>query len=386
MSSVLGIRSSESSGLSEARPVGWKSEIRNPKSETLKAMVLLLATVVLPGCGKEGPPLPPEIRIAERTTDLTAFQEGEMAVLQWSYPTMTTAGETLTDIEAVEVWRATLPRAPEPPAPMTAQDRALQRQLLESEGEVIQSLDPAELAAATRGSSLVFNDDLNRWREGAVGDPETMVVWYGVRTICCRKRQSDLSNVVRLLPARPPAPPQGLRLTAGASGIDVQWEAVPEISVVVERSADGTTWTRVTETPVKTGEWRDGEANQGRAWSYRLRSVTWMEGAEVVGDPSAPARIEHPDTYPPPIPENVVCLPEGATVRVRWRLVPGAVSYVVARRAAGEAEVLASDLTTVEYTDHQPPLGDITYLVSARDAAGNTSDSAECSVVMGAEP
>jgi predicted small lipoprotein YifL len=384
MISDFGFRISDFSSLSLKRVVGWKSEIRNPKSEIVLLIVLLS---VLVGCGKEGPPLPPEIRIAQRTTDLTAYQEGEAAVLQWSYPTMTTSGQTLSDIEAIEVWRATLPRAQEPPPPVSAQDRALQRQLLESEGEVIQSLDPAELAAATRGSVLVFHDDLNRWREGAVGDPETMVVWYGVRTICCRKRESDLSNVVRLLPARPPAPPQGLRLTAGASGIDVQWEVVPDISVVVERSADGTTWTQVTETPVKTGEWLDGQADQGRAWSYRLRSVARIEGAEVVGDPSAPVRIEHPDTYPPPTPEDVVCLPEGATVRVRWRLVPGAADYVVSRRIGGDVtEVLASDLTSVEFTDPEPPLGDIIYLVAARDGVGNTSPSAECSVVMGAEP
>jgi len=384
MISDFGFRISDFSCLSLKRVMGWKSEIRNPKSEIVLLIVLLS---VLVGCGKEGPPLPPEIRIAQRTTDLTAFQEGEAAVLQWSYPTMTTSGQTLSDIEAIEVWRATLPRAQEPPPPVSAQDRALQRQLLESEGEVIQSLDPAELAAATRGSVLVFHDDLNRWREGAVGDSETMVVWYGVRTICCRKRESDLSNVVRLLPTRPPDPPGGLRLTAGPAGIEVQWEGVPDTSVVVERSPDGTTWTQVTEKPVTVGTWRDGLADQGRAWSYRVRSVRLVEGGEVVGDPSEPARIEHPDTYPPPTPEEVVCLPEGATVRVRWRSVPGAASYEVARRfAGGPAEVLATDLTSVEFTDREPPLGDITYLVVARDGVGNTSGSAECSAVMGAVP
>ena len=387
MNSEFGIRNSELPGLSQTRVVGRKSEIRNPKSEIVIVLAMLLAAVLLPGCGKEGPPLPPEIRIAERTTDLTAFQQGEVAVLRWSYPTMTTSGQTLNDIEAIEVWRATLPRAQEPPPPVSAQDRVLQRQLLESEGEVLQSLDPAELTAATRGSFLVFNDDLKQWRVGAAGDPDAMVVWYGVRTICCHKKKSDFSNVARLLPSRPPDPPDGLRLTAGSSGIDVQWDAVPGTSVLVERSAEGTTWTQVTETPVKTGEWLDAQADQGRAWSYRLRSVIWIEGAEVVGDPSAPARIEHPDTYPPPIPEDVVCLPEGATVRVRWRLVPGAASYVVARRiGGGMTEALVSDLTSVEFTDRNPPLGDITYLVAARDKVGNTSDSAECSVVMGAEP
>ena len=64
--------------------------------------LLAVVTAVLitgAGCGKEGPPLPPEIRVAERTTDLAAFQEGDEAVLRWSYPTMTTAGQTLNQLE-----------------------------------------------------------------------------------------------------------------------------------------------------------------------------------------------------------------------------------------------------------------------------------------------
>jgi len=349
---------------------------------------LLVSMFLASGCGKQGPPLPPEIRIAERTTDLTAQQEGGVAVLRWSYPSLTTAGESLTDIEAVEVWRAALPKAQEPPPPMTPQDRALQRQLLEAQGEILQRLEPAEIEAATRGSDLVYRDDLVRWREGMTDDPDTVVVWYGVRTICCRKRESDLSNVARLLPTRPPDPPTGLQLNAGAQGVGVQWEEIPGIFVLVERSADGTAWTSVTENPVKGGEWRDERAEQGRAWSYRLRSVAPLEGSgQVVGNPSEPVRIEHPDTYPPATPTEVVCLPEGASVRIRWRLVPGAASYEVARQQAqGPIEVLASGLKTVEFIDNEPLLGEILYLVVASDDVGNSSESASCAVVMGAVP
>ena len=60
---------------------------------------LLAGMITGSGCGKAGAPLPPEIRVAERTNDLTAYQEGEAAVLTWSYPSMTTAGDSLTDVE-----------------------------------------------------------------------------------------------------------------------------------------------------------------------------------------------------------------------------------------------------------------------------------------------
>ncbi|MBD3853862.1 MAG: hypothetical protein IFJ96_03700, partial [Acidobacteria bacterium] len=143
-----------------------------------------VALLLLIGCGKEGPPLPPEIRVAERTTDLTAFQEGDDAVLQWSYPSLTTDGRGLTEVETIQIWRATLPEGQELPPPSSAQDRQLRRQLLEGEGEVIKELAPEELAAITRGADLIFRDDLARWRESEGAAMESPILWYGVRTVC----------------------------------------------------------------------------------------------------------------------------------------------------------------------------------------------------------
>ena len=364
-------------------------EFRIPNSEfRIIFFAVLLAVIGAVGCGKEGIPLPPEIRVAERTSDLEAFQEGETAVLRWSYPSMTTAGQALTDVEAVSVWRAALPKGQEPPPPMSAEDRQLRRQLLASQGEVIEVLDPEELQAATRGSDIVFRDDLVRWRADLEGDPDSMIIWYGVQTMCCRKRESEISNVVRIQPTRPPSPPEGLRLEAVSNGIDVFWDEVPEAETIVERSADGTVWKAVTDAAVEGGTWRDEQAAQGRGWSYRLRSVETLEGgANVVGEPSPPGRIDHPDTYPPHAPEGVVCLPEGASVRVRWQAVAGAATYQVSRRlGSDQPEILKADLASIEFTDNSQSQGELVYLVVAFDAVGNISQATSCTVVMGADP
>jgi len=369
---------------------GGKFEIRNSKFEIERhvGLAAAIALVLLVGCGKEGPPLPPEIRVAERTTNLTAFQEGDDAVLRWSYPSLTTDGSGLTDVEAIQVWRATLPEGQEPPPPVSAQDRQLRRQLLEGEGEVIKELEPEELAGITHGADLVFRDDLARWRESAGAETGSPILWYGVRTVCCRKRESVLSNVVRLEPQTAPPPPDDLRLGAGADGIDVRWRQTDDLVTLVERSADGANWTAVTEEAVTGSEWRDSKAAQGRSWSYRLRSVRMLGGGEeVIGEPSPPARVDHPDTYPPPSPQGVVCLPEGPSVRVRWQAVAGDVTYRISRqKERAKARVLADGLQVVELTDPSPPLGALRYMVVAVDSAGNESIEAECTVVMGAEP
>jgi hypothetical protein len=349
--------------------------------------VCLVLSAVFSGCGKEGAPLPPEIRVAERTTDLAAFQEGEKSVLRWSYPSMTTAGQNLPEIEEIHVWRAALPLGQEPPPPISAQDRQMRRQLLESQGEVLYRLGPEEIAIVTRGPSIVIRDDLERWRK-TVDDPTAYVLWYGVRTVCCRNRESELSNIARLEPQVSPEPPSDLVLEAGAGGIDVRWTPAAGTTTLVERSADGGVWKAVTVESVEGESWRDETAPQGQAWSYRLRSVIALPGGgKVVGDPSPPARVEHPDTYPPDVPSGIVCLPEGTHVRVRWQAVSSAVVYSVSRRFGdGTVEVLTEEHQLIEYTDTEAPLGELVYLVAAIDAAGNRSESASCNVVMGAVP
>jgi hypothetical protein len=177
-------------------------------------------------------------------------------------------------------------------------------------------------------------------------------------------------------------------LEADSSGIGLRWVQGVDMKTLVERSSDGATWDSVTELPVDGGTWQDTSARQGRMWIYRLRSVrTIVAGGQVVGEPSAPARIDYPDTYPPAAPTGVVCLPEGGRVRVRWQLVTGAAVYRVSRvHLDGQPELLADQVTSAEFTDDTPPFGKLDYLVTAVDAAGNGSDPASCTVVMGADP
>jgi hypothetical protein len=362
---------------------------RNSKFETAQRLYVCaaMALLLVMGCGKEGMPLPPEIRVAERTTDLTAFQEGDEAVLRWSYPVMTTSGQNLTDIEEIQVWRAVLPLGQEPPPPTSPQDREMRRQLLEGQGEILRELGSDEIAYATRGSAILLHDDLELWRQ-TVEDPGQFVLWYGVRTVCCRHRESELSNVVRLEPKEPPDPPTDLDLEASADGIDMRWIPTADTQTLIERSADGAAWTAVTDEPLDGDNWRDETAAQGQSWSFRLRSVIALPGGNlVVGKPSQPARIDHPDTYPPEAPSNIVCLPEGAQVRVRWGAVASAEAYTVSRKFRGRPkEILIDNHPSVEFTDQEPPLGKLIYFVTAQDTAGNRSEEASCVVVMGAEP
>lgn len=347
------------------------------------ATVLLLLAMV--GCGRKGPPLPPQIRVADTTRDLEVYQEGRDAVLTWSYPDITTAGGPLPDVEAVEVWRATIPGGQEPPD-VTSRDRELRYRLLEAEGQLLVALDPDGLDDATRGSKLRFRDDLELWHEAYSGG-ERWIVWYAVRTICCRKRESEFSNIVRLSPQLPPIAPEGLKAWPREDGMTLTWRPQEALGVLVERSQVGTSWRVVTAEPVTGDRWLDVTVEQGEQWRYRLRSLRVVNGVRVVGDPGEAVDVDYPDIYPPAAPANLVCLPEEARVRVRWQTTPDAALHRVSRRVNdGKWELLAPQHLQVVFEDSDPPLGTLTYAVRAVDKADNVSEPTTCTTMMGVAP
>jgi len=339
------------------------------------------------GCGIKSAPLPPVIRIADPTRDLTVFQEDQQAILGWSYPSSTTSGESLHDLESVELWRATLFEVEAPPRGESARDRELNRQLLVSNGERIAVLDQAGLDAATRGSKLEWYDNLEVWRRDNPSD-EPQMIWYAVRSVCCRGRESGLSNIARIVPTVPPAPPTELVLEAEAEGVRLTWIPHEEVPVIVERSSDAELWIAVTGKSLTTGEWLDRSAGQGEGWNYRLRSVRRNEnGPRVIGEPSTPVGLFYPDIYPPAAPTDLVCLPEGERVRLRWRAVTTADSYRVSRGAEGSiSKLLAAEIKAVQFEDDAPPPGTSIYSVTALDLAGNESKASTCIAARGSTP
>src|SRR5436853_4636179 len=73
---------------------------------------------VLFACGKRGDPRPPVPVIPKATSDLVVTQRGSKVILTWSYPSLTTSGQTLRDLRRVVVYRVT----EELPVPQAGRD------------------------------------------------------------------------------------------------------------------------------------------------------------------------------------------------------------------------------------------------------------------------
>jgi len=341
-------------------------------------VVLLLAGFLgATACGREGPPQPPVIRVAERTRDLVVHQEGTEAVLSWTYPSTTTAGGALPDLECIEIWRLGLPPSSEPHG-AAPQQRRLSLQLLTTQGERIARLDRETLERYTRGPKLVFRDDLLAWYK-ANRDRMPLVLWYAVRSRCCGGRESEFSNIARLVPRTPPEPPPWKGFEVGPGGITLLWEDTGP--VLVERQEPDGSWRRLTPEPVTGGDWEDTGVSQGTTWRYRLRAVRGTAPALAIGEPGGVLEVPYPDVYPPPPPGSFVCLPEPGLVRLRWEPAPGAAAYRIFRRRRGGSgwTRLAWDFTGgTAFVDRTPPTGEVAYAIKAVDAAGNESEAATC--------
>lgn len=347
---------------------------------------LLSLLFVSAACGIKGPPLPPLIRMAEQTRDLSIVQEGTKATLTWSYPQMTTAGAPLPDLEEIEIWRVEIPIGQEPSLADSARDRKVRVNLISSRGEIIRKLSGDDLDRATVGSSLRIEDDLSSWLE----DPEKKApaLWYAVLSVCCSGRRSEFSNIARIAPKGPREAPEDFSARAQADGILLSWTKPETGKIRIERSEDGSEWTTLEVNATPENTWLDSDATQGKTWFYRARiSSHELSGAVHLGKATELLRVEYPDIYPPKPPTELLCLPEAGRIRLRWLASKDARAYrVEGEDSAGRTRILAEKLSALSVVDRKAPRGKLIYRVWAIDAAGNRSEPAECQSVSEGSP
>lgn len=75
-----------------------------------KAMLALIVVLSCGGCGKYGPPLPPEAVSPTNVSELAVSASGETVTISWEAPGSDRRGKNLADIEGYRVYRKTISR------------------------------------------------------------------------------------------------------------------------------------------------------------------------------------------------------------------------------------------------------------------------------------
>ncbi|MEA2236391.1 MAG: hypothetical protein QOC81_1115 [Thermoanaerobaculia bacterium] len=378
-----------------------------------KKLFVLLALVVL-ACGKRGDPHPPVPVIPKATTDLLVAQRGPKVLLSWSYPSLTTAGKSMTGIKRIIVWRSVeeLPAATDPQSlsPASPAEQAIQRfakipplaaaPFLKLRTKV-ESIEGANLPAATAGARLTYEDT----PPIHTADGRAVRLTYAVVTEGA-SASGDLSNLVAVVPQDVAVAPAAPTAVAKKEGVVLTW-AAPQESVSgsknppiagynVYRFAHGQPVddlaAPVNASPITATSYTD-QPPYGQH-DYFVTAAAAPGSPRVESEPSAVASATFKDLVPPSPPATLTALVETGAVRLVWDSVdaPDLAGYKIYRtegtgievlRVAGTIPLTPQAITVTNYRDTTVNHGiSYYYEVVSVDKSGNESARAKTDWVL----
>jgi hypothetical protein len=307
-----------------------------------KLAALFLFAVV--ACGKRGDPHPPVPVIPKATTDLLVAQRGPKVLLSWSYPSMTTAGKTMTGIRRVVVWRSgeelpvsqpprdlktLLPGDIDPTKPTAIQlfskiPTLGPAQFLKLRNRV-DSIEGANLPAASTGARLTYEDT----PPFHTTDGRPIRVTYAVVTEGTTAN-GELSNLVTIVPLEVPVAPTDLAAVAKREGVVLTWTA-PDTAISGakkppiagynvyrfphDQPADEFA-TPVNTSPVSSATFTDNPPYGPH--DYFVTAMAATGPPRIESEPSSSVSVTFKDLVPPPPPNGLTALVETAGVRLVW--------------------------------------------------------------------
>jgi len=375
-----------------------------------KLLALVVPVFVLVACGKRGDPKPPVPIIPQATSDLVVTQRADNVILSWSYPALTTAGRSLTNVRRISIYRYDEelpvpaggrdpnalqpgnvdPTQPQPQAQFARIPTISQVQFAKLSHRIY-SIEKANFSTATSGAKLIYTDTPpTRSADGRPVRVNYAVVTEGGTA------HSDYSNLAILVPLPVSVPPASLAATAKTEGVTLNWSAPTQtttgtggpivIGYNIYRSAPGQApgelAAPINPSLVTTTTFTD--APPYGEHEYRVTAVAASGPPLVQSDASAPARVTFKDLVAPPAPTGLEALVETGAVRLIWDPVqaPDLAGYRLYRtEGVGHVNIkeagtipLGPPVTTNSWVDSRADLGiAYKYAVTAIDKNGNES-------------
>jgi len=374
-----------------AASVGWPRRLSAPVG-------FVIAAVLLGGCGKKGPPLPPLVRIPSAPADLVAERRGNAVDLRFVVPAANTDGTRPADVERVEIYGYTGPRAVSD-ADLLARGTMLASVEVKAPRDPDRTIDPDEPASdmeplegpgLDQGAAAHVSEDVTAEVMAAAVPPPSPPVASGPLTgppgrlavrhyvgvgISTGGRRSPLSPRAAVPLGSAPAPVPQPTVTYDESGVTIVWTGSTGAAVVQEPASGdvlparviGVTLppaiaynvydvaaplaeaasspapgggvefeTRLTQAPVAGPEFVDQRIEWGATRCYTVRVVQIVDGLTLESDPAPPACETFADTFAPAPPSGLNVVASQGAIGLIWE--PNGekdlAGYVVLRGAA----------------------------------------------------
>jgi fibronectin type 3 domain-containing protein len=359
------------------------------------SVVLLLTSLIVAGCGKPAPPIPPSLELPKPVADLHAFRKGDKVTLTWTVPNRTTEGQTIRYLGPSRICRGLVPD-PQKCAKIAEVTPA------QLGPEALERIKKSKRPKGKKQNRKSVTGDRVQARYEDVLSPDlqkqnaTALATYSVETLNNGQRSAGLSNPVQVPLAPTLPPPTDVRATTSASGITITWSGIaPQthdgINYVyrVYRSEQGSaTETVAGEVPLSNSpmaSFIDHGFEWNKTYEYYVTTVTTLpppQSTEVEGDNSASFSLTATDVYPPSVPGGVQAVFSGVGqqpfIDLTWIPAPESdlAGYNIYRHEEGQALVKlnAQPVSAPAFRDtNVSPGKTYVYSITSVDARGNES-------------
>ena len=225
----------------------------------------ILALLALAACGREGPPLPPFIRIPEAVKDLVVVQNGHNLVLTWTNPARNIDGSAAANLARVEI---------------------------RSDGAMVASLN-----VNAPGQSQLHSIPLGSTPGGART--------FTVLAVTSQGKTSQISNNASVTPVDIPGNVQRLRAAVDQRRITLQWEKPQEHPEM----ADAYTVVRMDlpaeSQTISETRYEDVQYEPGKVLTYQVTPVRRVGGNAISGVGPESVMVTVEDKTPPQVPSGL---------------------------------------------------------------------------------
>ena len=385
------------------------------------------ALIVVIGCGKKGPPLPPLVKLPVAPADLVAERRGDTVDLQFTVPSTNTDGTRPANMSRAEVYAITAPKtvppltdeqllkrgtrvggvivkAPKDPNETAdADDPGLDQGALARLAESLTEdmLQPVELPKdSKRSKGPLPGDDAS----GPLLPPPPTVVsrTYAAFGTSPRGRKGPLSRRIEVPLIAPPSPPSAPKIAYDERAVSLTWtpvapgasvqaadtdDVLPSRPIGVTMPAIGynvydvtapETAVKLTKSPVTAARFSDARIVWGERRCYVVRAAETVGGSTIESDATPRLCETLTDTFPPAAPKELKAIPSEGAINLIWE--PNdekdLAGYIVIRGVAtGEMlePITPSPIPETALTDAVRAGVPYVYVVKAVDKAGNAS-------------
>jgi len=259
--------------------------------------------VVLTGCGKRRPPLPPVERVQQRTEFLSGAQQGNEVILSWPAPTRNAPDSSVQSIRRIDVYRL----AEKPGAPL-----ALTEDEFSARATLVGSVTAEQIQTA--GDTLTYRDALE-----LAGQPTRLR--YAIRYVNASGQRAAFSHFLSIEPAAriAQAPALSPEVKIAEDAITLTWQPPTSnidgstpVNVLgynvyrMDESQSVPGQTPVNSTLISATSFEDKTFKFGSEYRYVVRAVSLgTEGAQVESLNSNILPVSPRDTFAPSPPSGL---------------------------------------------------------------------------------